>query len=358
MFEDCTYERILNRMLSRVPSDLDKREGSVIYDAVAPAAVELQLMYIELDNIINEMFANTASREYLIRRGAERGLAPKEATAAILRGEFSPPEIDVLGKRFNLEELNYSVISKISDGVYELECETSGSIGNEKLGRITPIEHIEGLKSAVLTEVLVYGEDEEETENFRQRYYDSINNLAFGGNVADYKEKVGAMEGVGGVRVYRADDWLGAGTVKVIITSSENTAPTKELVNRVKEELDPADYTGDGIGLAPIGHQVTVMGAESFAVNVELTITVRANADNIKETVKNAVRGYIESINKTWESDKTSKIYISGIIADVKAVAEVIDVYDVKLNGAESNLVITGDYVAAAGEISIETEEV
>lgn len=41
MYENITYEVILNRMLDRVPDYMDKREGSVIYDAMAPAAVEM-----------------------------------------------------------------------------------------------------------------------------------------------------------------------------------------------------------------------------------------------------------------------------------------------------------------------------
>ena len=33
MFEDKTYENILQGMLNRVSNDVDKREGSVSYDA-------------------------------------------------------------------------------------------------------------------------------------------------------------------------------------------------------------------------------------------------------------------------------------------------------------------------------------
>ena len=33
-----TYEEILRGMLDRAPEDIDKREGSVIYDALAPTA--------------------------------------------------------------------------------------------------------------------------------------------------------------------------------------------------------------------------------------------------------------------------------------------------------------------------------
>ena len=51
MFEEYTFEVILNAMLARVPDTIDKRQGSIIYNALAPAAVELQNMYINLDVI-------------------------------------------------------------------------------------------------------------------------------------------------------------------------------------------------------------------------------------------------------------------------------------------------------------------
>ena len=60
MYENITYEDILQRMLDRIPDSMDKREGSIIFDALAPAAVELQLMYIEFDVILKETFADRA----------------------------------------------------------------------------------------------------------------------------------------------------------------------------------------------------------------------------------------------------------------------------------------------------------
>lgn len=360
MFENVTFETILNRMLGRVPVEVDKREGSIIYDAVAPAAVELQLMYLELDNILNETFADTASEEYLYRRAAERNIVPKAATAAVAKGEFTPENIDVLGQRFNLGDLNYTAIEKISDGVYRMECETAGSIGNSQTGNLLPIDYIDGLKTAKLTEILIYGEDEEDVESVRARYYASINDMAFGGNIAEYKEKVGAMEGVGGVRVYRADDWNGAGTVRIAVTTSENTAPSKELLTKIKEELDPEDYTGGGKGLAPIGHQVTVTGAENYKIDISLTIDIRIDSDkeSITTKVKDTVRDYILSVNENWAANVESKIYISGIIAAVKDIAEVIDVYNVKINGNGENLSLEGDDIADIGKTDINVVEV
>ena len=87
MYEDQTFDVILQRMLSRVPETMDKRESSPIYAALAPAAVELTSMYIAFDCMLAETFGDTASREYLIRLCADRGITPKKATQAVLELE-------------------------------------------------------------------------------------------------------------------------------------------------------------------------------------------------------------------------------------------------------------------------------
>lgn len=51
MFENETYENILNRMLDNISDDIDKREGSVAFDMLAPKAIELTQAYSELDNV-------------------------------------------------------------------------------------------------------------------------------------------------------------------------------------------------------------------------------------------------------------------------------------------------------------------
>ena len=68
MYESETYETVLNRLLSKVPSTLDKREGSVIYTALAPAAYEIAKIYSSLDIVLSETFADTMpSRYYLVK---------------------------------------------------------------------------------------------------------------------------------------------------------------------------------------------------------------------------------------------------------------------------------------------------
>ena len=80
---------MLEKALS-INNNLDTREGSLVWLGNAPAAVELQNLYIQLDTVLNETFADTASRDYLILRAAERGLSPYAATPAVLEMTMGP----------------------------------------------------------------------------------------------------------------------------------------------------------------------------------------------------------------------------------------------------------------------------
>ena len=105
------YDTILQRMLDTVPTQIDKREGSIIYDALGPAAAELAQMYILLKNNIDLVFADTAVEEYLDRLANQVGLTRNEATYAIKKGIFYDENdklmyIDV-GERFTIEDIVY-----------------------------------------------------------------------------------------------------------------------------------------------------------------------------------------------------------------------------------------------------------
>ena len=350
MYEDITYELILNRMLAQIPNTIDKREGSLIYNALAPAAIELQNMYIELDVILQESFADTQSREYLIRRCGERGITPEAATKAILQGVFN---IDVpIGSRFSLDVLNYVVTEKISDGVFKLECETAGEIGNTKLGTLIPIEYIEGLTSAELMDVLILGEDEEETEHLRTRYHNSLNSQAFGGNISDYKEKVYAIPGVGAVKVYPT--WNGGGTVKIVILDSNYDTPTDELTNEVQTILDPETNQGAGEGLAPIGHIVTVVGASEKTVDIDTTISYASgwDWDSIKSYVENIIDQYFTELKSEWADNDNLIVRISQIESRLLNLEGITDISATKLNGVESNLTVEGTEIPVRGVIN------
>ena len=353
MYEHFTFNIILDRMMERVPNDIDKREGSIIYDALAPAAAELAQMYIELDVILNETFADTAGREYLIRRASERGLTPYPANYAFLRGVFN---MDVpIGTRFSLEDLNYIVAKKIEGETqyeYMLQCETVGVIGNKYFGRITPIEYVAGLTSAELTELLIPGEDEEDTEHFRQRYFDSLNAKAYGGNIADYKEKVDAIQGVGGVKVYPV--WNGGGTVKLVIINSDYRTPTQELADFVQTTIDPITNSGEGVGVAPIGHTVTVVSVQEEVINVELIIDydVGYDFDTLKLAIEEVLENYLQELREDWANKTQTIIRVVQIEERLLELNGIIDVHDTKLNGGSGNLILESEVIPIFGVVS------
>ena len=47
-------------MLERVSDKFDKREGSVIFDTHSPTALELELLYVELNTLIAEAYGDSA----------------------------------------------------------------------------------------------------------------------------------------------------------------------------------------------------------------------------------------------------------------------------------------------------------
>ena len=384
---DVTFNEILERMLSRVSDKFDKREGSVIYDALAPAAWELQLLYVELNTLLADAYGDTASREYLVLRCMERGITPASASKAILRGQFTPIGVNVIGKRFNINELNYTVIKPMADGNgYEVQCETPGAIGNLNTGPMIPIEYIQGLETAELTEILIPGEDEEDTEELRKRYFDSFKESAFGGNVKDYISKTNTIFGVGATKVKRVwnndinpldlipsqkvVDWVTGfsmksdpevskwlttalnagkekkltvgGTVLLTILGSDFNAASSQLIQKVQQEIDPEDTPGEGYGLAPIGHIVSVKSAKAVDISVQTNIAFDTgyNFSNLKSAIEEIIKAYLLDLRKTWENTSSLVVRIAQIETRLLQIKGVIDIGNTTINGSAKNLAL------------------
>ena len=353
MYENVTFESIMEDLLARVPSTMDKREGSVIWDALAPCAVELQNVYIALDTVLNETFADTASLYYLVKRAAERGITQKLATNAVLQGEFTPVDLELsIGSRFSCDNLNYIITEKIEDGIYKLTCETVGTEGNVHFGSLIPIDYISGLQTANLTELLIPAEDDEDVESLRERYFESMTSQAYGGNVADYQQKTKSIDGVGGVKVTPV--WNGGGTVKLTILNSDYALPSPTLVEQVQNEVDPVGHSGEGMGFAPIGHTVTVVGASAKTVNIVTTITYQTGWDwsSAKSYILDTIDQYFNELCQTWDDSENLIVRISQLESKILACEGVLDVQGTKLNGSTSNLTLAADEIPVRGTVN------
>lgn len=394
-----TYEAILKREMSRIPGELDTREGSLVWYGNAPGAVELVNLYLALDETLNNAFADTAAREYLIRRAAERGLAPQAASAAVLELTTTPAGTDIpLGTRFSIGALNYGITRCVSPGLYEMTCETPGEAGNDYSETCIPIEYIRGLETCTVTALLIPGEDEEDTESFRQRYFNSLHAQAYGGNRQDYLEKVNAIPGVGAVKLYRVwnsdispaslippegtEHWLAGlsslpdsirtwldavysaasqnkltvgGTVKLVILDSTLSRPSDTLVHLVQTTIDPTQNAGEGLGLAPIGHVVRVYGAEEETVNVSFSFYCRRGLswEDVQDAARTAIADYFRELTRSWaDTDGALTVRIAQVESHLLNVSGILDVASTALNGKEENLILALDHIPVLGTVT------
>jgi uncharacterized phage protein gp47/JayE len=352
-----TFDVILERMLERVPDDVDKREGSVIYDAVAPAALELARFYSELDNVIDETFADTAGREMLIRRAAERGITPYPATFAIVQGAFvfNAGGTVPIGARFSLGELRYRVTEAVSSSEFRLICENIGTVGNRSAGDLQPVDYIEGLMSARITQLLFPARNDEATEQFRRRYFNSLEVQSYGGNIADYIRMTLLIQGVGGAKVEPA--WNGGGTVRLTIVDNQWGLPTQALVNHVRDILDPPLGSGKGEGLAPIGHQVTVVAARGVQIDVtaEFTLSGGWQFADVKPDLEDIVGEYLRELSESWA--QTENIIVRAAQIESRLLNEprgrVVDISGLRLNGGVvgRNVTLAADEIPLRGAV-------
>lgn len=351
------YETILQRMLNNVSSQVDKREGSIIYDALAPAAAELAQMYITLKYNIDLVFADTAVNEYLDRLANQIGIVRKEATYAIKEAEFYNIEDDDLmdvgvGERFTIEDLIYKVIAKISTGKYRVQCETAGKIGNSITGNMIPVNYIENLGRCILKDLIIPGEDIETDESLRTRIFEQASEKPFAGNIMDYKNKTKEIDGVGAVKV--TPIWNGPGTVKLTILNSEFNKASDLLINNVQNVICP-DFTDEGTGIAPIGHKVTVDTVYEKNISVTATIQVseETNKESLKSKIEDAINKYFLELKNQWEDSSTLIIRKARIESIILNVENVIDVSNLELNSETSNVLLEEYEIPALSEVVI-----
>lgn len=361
MFAEMTYEKILERILNRITAEnpnLDIREGSIIYNAVAPCAMELAIAYTEIENVLNESFVGTASREYILKKCEEQGMNASQfgAHAGTFKGEFDA--VIAIGSRWNLDTYNYTVteyIGKTSDYFeYLLTCETAGSAPNGLTGNLIPIgPSPPTLTHAVLTGTIVEGENDVEDDDIRIAYFNYVNSAMSDGNLGQYQQWCEQYSGIGNYRITPL--WNGANTVKVSILSASNQVASAELVEEFQAYLDPGS-TGMGDGVAPIGAFVTVDTATEKTIAVSASIEL--NAGYTLETAKSEIDALLENYFSSISFIKTQVNYmtVGSVILGNSSVASL---NDLKINGGTADIILSGNQIPILGttEWTVATNE-
>lgn len=365
-FTHKTYQELLKAQLARVPNSLDKREGSMIQTAIGAGAYALEEFYLELDKVQRGAYLQTAVGQDLDYLATLANVTRYPASPAVRLGVFN---IDIpLGSRFSTidgaDSVNFIAAKKLGDGQYEMTCETAGTIGSQYTGPILPITYIQGLTSAEITDILVPGDDTEDDESFRQRAIDALTERPFGGNVADYKRVVLAIDGVGGLQVYPT--WDGGGTVKLSVMGSDWMPASPQLVETVQNTVDPPPDQGLGYGTAPIGAKVTVAAPEIVTVNITARLATGPGytLPLLRQSVRDAVDAYMLNIRREWDEPDASGmthysawVYAARVTAAMLSVPGVVNVTGLTINGRNADLELREDgllqQVPALGEVTL-----
>lgn len=335
MFETMTYENILTDMLNRVTSDVDKREGSIIYDALAPCAYQLAQTYFLLNNFIDLVSGDTAVGEYLDRVVADYGITRKAATYAIR--QVNTTGAVVIGTRWGLEDTTYIITELVSTNVYKAQCEQLGVIGNQYSGTLENIDNVAGI-TATVTAILTSGADEEADDNLRARFYSQIQSPSTSGNADNYKEWALEVPGVGDAKVFPL--WNGAGTVKILVVDS-NMAIDTSLPATVETYIET---------VRPIGAAVTVDSPTSQTISV--TANVVLDGTQLLADVQTAfIAALTEYLKDTvFETYSVSYAKIGSILL---ATAGVQDYNSLLVNGGTANITIGNEEMPIAGIVTL-----
>ncbi len=349
------YEGLLKQALDKIPDNYDKREGSVIFNAIAPMCMEMSYLYLKLRNLTDLIFIDTSVGVYLDRLVIQNGIQRMDSTYAEKYGTFNLPHLE--GYIFIKDEIQFEVIQQVENPddetfIYKLRCTEKGEIGNVENGPLTSLNYITGLKRAEITGTIHEGSDVESDEHLRQRYIDNVTDIPFGGNQANYRTEIKQMDGVGNCKVIPV--WNGPGTVKCIITNADYEEPSEQLVKQVQQAIDPT-LDGYGIGIAPIGHIVTVVGAKHDPITIEAQLTTHNPPSDLQSRLEFAINEYFKTMNKNWEQLENIIIRISQITNYLLDVEGVIDVGTVKINGKEENYIIDDDKLAKLSKITATT---
>lgn len=358
-----TYDYILTEALSKVPDNVDKREGSIIRDALSPCCYEAAKHILYLADIIEQTYIQTANGLWLDGRVIEGGVTRDPATYAKKLGVFKtqldePCQISI-GQSFSTVGdtiLNYTAVQvyvnedgDVVPGSYIMQCNTVGSVGNSYIGRIVPNDYIEKLASAEITTLLYPGEEEESDDSLRERFLANLIKTAFGGNIAQYRQWAKEIPGIGGVQVYPV--WAGGGTVKLSIIDTDYNSCSPEFCQTILEKFDPENSggeTGLGLGIAPIGHKVTVSTPLPRTINVsgKITLLPGYKLETLLPQIKLALEEYLLSLRQAWENSDDENnysviVYLGRINFAILNVKGVSSAYELQLNGTDTDIRLT-----------------
>lgn len=356
MYENQKAEAIRKRVLDRVSSDYDKREGGVIYDCIEPSILELEQVYIALDGTIEKMNIEALIGDELAQRIYQRtGMSRKPATYAAGQVKVTGTGTVNTGDLFQTESgIQFRATENIvinESGTVAIQAIIAGAEGNVPANTIKymPVS-IPGITSIINQEPTEGGFDEEADEELLQRYYERIKTPPTSGNKSQYKMWAKEVTGVGDAKVIPI--WNGNNTVKVVLIDANKEPASADVVSKVQNYIDPG-ASGEGEGAAPVGAYCTVVSADGKIINVAFTALDNDPAytdEQRKVKVEAKLREYFKAITFREDITEVSYAQIGYRLLDGTGI---LDYVDLRINGGTANIPLINNEVPVLGVVTI-----
>ncbi|AWZ50037.1 terminase (plasmid) [Clostridiaceae bacterium 14S0207] len=344
MYKESSDE-ILKRMKDYVENDVSTMEGTLVHDALAPTAYELEDTREDLEEILNKVFVQNAYEnnysEELELRCAEHGVyrkQGKQATGTITIEGIKETEISkgtIVQTKLNLQYKTLEDAKILENGTVDIPIQAleEGTEFNVKSNTIIEIPiALVGIDKIYNKESVVNGRDTEDDKSLYNRFLIKVRTPSTSGNIYDYMNWSLEVNGVGNCIVKPL--WAGAGTVKVILVNSSGRCPNEEIIKNVKDNIEKK---------RPIGATVTVTGVNETNIKVEckLILNKNTNIEDIKKEVIKNIKDYLATI-----SLKSNIVRYNKIANCILNIDNVIDYKELKINSYNKDIELQEDTIA------------
>lgn len=347
MFETVTVEEIKTDILSRIVSNLDTREGSFTNDMCSAVAYRIWETLQSLDAVVPIAYIDETSGDYIDKRCGEYGITRKVGQKARVTLQITGTAGTAVpaGKVF----VTASGLAYVTDAAVTLvtgatdDAATAAEVGTAydvAAGTITgQLENLVGITAVTNGAAAVGGTDPETDAALAARFYDMLQHPATSGNAAHYRQWALEVPGVGAAKVYPL--WSGAGTVKVLICSSDKRPVDDTIVSACSAHIEAN---------RPIGATVTVKSAEALTVSVSASVSI--DAGTTKAAVQAAFVAALSAYLRGISFSKYTLVYnrIAALLQDVDGVQ---DYSGLTVNGGTANIPIGADQVPTMGTVNI-----
>lgn len=372
--KNVSAKSINQRMMKRLPGDIDKVEGGFTWDLTMPSAQEKsELLQYHMVLAIKTMFHMWAEGRWLDLHthgeGLERRAANKAYGSVTVTGipgtvipagfvfsvpsESGEPAIDYE----TMEETEIPEGGMVKINVQAVE---AGKCSNVAEDTITIMRSpMRGITHITNDASITGGAEAEDDETLRQRIDDARagKSYSFTGNNADYMRWAMEVPGVGFARTIPGDEYHGPNSVKVVVTDMDGLPANEQILNNVYVHIfgthreDPARLAPTGV----IDFAVVAPSPVEIRYGFHLKLKQGATLEDVVNGFRKALSAYYrKKATMNGSSNPVKFVEVSAVLLDVDGVE---DFKRLRVNGTLNNVIFLADEFPVTGEIEVELYE-